>query len=266
MARGVRQFFVGLFLPLKGSLFLLRHRGLLALAMIPLGLNVLLYAAALVLLVHYYDQWFALLLIQPSAWYLRMGYEVLHLLAFLLVLGLLIFSFVFVGTALAAPFLEVLSVRVETILRGCGEIHSVRFHSWLRDSARMLWHAFLLILLLPLSLLPGLGHALWLIGSWLLLAYNFAAFALERRRWSVRAQWRLLRSEWTALLGFGMAVFGLMLIPLGGLVILPIATVAGTLLVVDIEARHTRPHSGNTEKLQNHSAQPSTRSDSVVFL
>jgi uncharacterized protein involved in cysteine biosynthesis len=70
-----------------------------------------------------------------------------------------------------------------------------------------------------------------------LLTYNVAAFALERRRWSFREQWRVLLRDWAAALGFGATVFVLRKIPLVGLVMLPTVAVAGTMLVRDIEER-----------------------------
>ena len=221
-------------MPLQGGVLLLRHRRLLAVAAVPLGLNLLLYFAALALVVHYYEEWFGLLFAQPQAWYWLVGYVVLRLVAFVLLLAALVCSFVFVGTALAAPFLEVLSARVERLLQD----------PWLRDLVRALGHAVLLLLLwiglFPLSFLPGLGQVFWLVGSWVLLAYNFAAFALERRRLSFREQWRWLLREWAATLGFGAAVFVLLLLPLVGLVLLPTAAVGGTLLVLEIDRRQTR--------------------------
>ncbi|HEV8712199.1 MAG TPA: EI24 domain-containing protein [Candidatus Binatia bacterium] len=241
MARIIGSFLVGFVLPLRGGLFLFRHRRLLALATAPLVLNVLLYAAALTLVVRYYEVWFALFLPQPQAWYLLVGYEVLRLLTFLLILAAFLFSFVFVGTAVAAPFLEVLSARVEHLLQDQHGIQPVRSQPWLVELVRALGHALLLLFIwivtFPLSFLPGIGPALWLLESWLLLAYNFAAFALERRGWSFREQWRRLLRDWAVTLGFGAAVFVLMMVPLAGLFLLPTAAVAGTMLVLDIEVR-----------------------------
>jgi CysZ protein len=162
--------------------------------------------------------------------------------AFVGLLLVLFFSFVFVGTALAAPFLEILSARVEEVVQGARA--PLRPPQGLREFVRVVGHTILLLVfwlgLLLLSFLPGLGHMLWLVGSWLLLAYNFAAFALERRRWSFREQWRRLLRAWAATLGFGAAVFVLLLLPLLGLVLLPTAAVGGTLLVLEIERQAPR--------------------------
>jgi uncharacterized protein involved in cysteine biosynthesis len=249
---GLGRFVGGTLLPLQSALLLLQYRQLLLLAVAPLGLTLVLYAAVLVLGVHYYEGWFALLLAHPHVWYFRIGYEVVHLLVFLLVLALLWFSFTFIGTALAAPFLERLSQRVDTLLEGDrnGLPHPlpVRWGDW----GRALWHALLLSLLwgalLPLTFLPGVGYLCWVVGTWLLLAYNFTAFALDRRGLAFRTQWRVLRSEGMATLGLGAALFLLLALPGVGLLILPISTVAGTLLVRDIERRHPRPAVFGTEE------------------
>src|SRR5262249_22106744 len=67
------------------------------------------------------------------------------------------------------------------------------------------------------------------------------AFALERRPWSFREQWRRLRRECAATLGLGAAVFVMMMVPLVGLLLLPTAAVAGDWLVLDDVARGPRP-------------------------
>src|SRR5262249_5179704 len=158
-----------------------------------------------------------------------------------LILAAFLFSFVFVGTAVAAPFLEALSARVEHLLQDQRGIEPARAQPWLVELEWAPGHALLLVLLcavtFPLRLIPVIRRPLCLLESCLLLAYNFAAFALERRPWSFREQWRRLLREWAATLGFGAAVFVMMMVPLVGLLLLPTAAVAGTMLVLDIEAR-----------------------------
>jgi hypothetical protein len=48
------------------------------------------------------------------------------------------------------------------------------------------------------------------------------------------------RLAWPRVLGFGAATFILMAVPLGGLLALPAATVAGTLLVLELESHMDR--------------------------
>src|SRR5262249_47616720 len=145
MVRTIRQFFTGFLLPLQGGLLLLRRRRLLVVAAVPLLLDVLLYLAAFLIVVHYYEEWFGLLWTQPHAWYWYAGYLVLRFGAFVLLLALLFFSFVFVGTAVAAPFLEVLSARVEQLLQAQETTAPVPRPPWLHESLRALGHATLLL-------------------------------------------------------------------------------------------------------------------------
>jgi len=243
MLRVGQRFIASFLLPLSGGKLLLHHRRLWALALAPLLLNVLFYLAALALLVHYYEQWFSLLLAPPQTWYLLLGYSALRLLALLVMVALFLFSFVFVGTILAAPFLERLSARVEALLFGWTEEPRVPLSQLIADFGRTVAHSLfclsLLVVAVPLNFLPGLGHLAWLLLSWLLLTYNFTTFAMDRRRLSFGAKWRWLLAEWAATLGLGAALFVMMAVPIVGFVLLPVATIAGTMLLRDIEDRRS---------------------------
>ena len=105
-------------LPIRGATFLLRHRRLLPLAVAPFLLNALLYAAAVYAFFQYYNDWFSLIMERPEVWYWLSVYYVLCVLAFLMAAAVFVFSFVFVGTILAAPFLDLLSHRTEVIVQG----------------------------------------------------------------------------------------------------------------------------------------------------
>ena len=105
-------------LPIRGGTFLLRHRRLLPLAVAPFLLNALLYAAAVFAFFQYYDDWFSLIMQPPELWYWLGVYYVLRVLAFLMGVAVFVFSFVFVGTVLAAPILDLLSERTEAIVQG----------------------------------------------------------------------------------------------------------------------------------------------------
>jgi CysZ protein len=111
----------------------------------------------------------------------------------------------------------------------------------LRSAGHAAKNLAILIAAFPLNFIPLIGQAAWLGLGWLLLAYDFTSFAMDRRRLSFREKWRLLLADWPSTLGFGAAVFGLMVVPLIGLVVLPTAAVAGTMLVLDIEGQHPSP-------------------------
>jgi CysZ protein len=237
----IRRFVQGFVLPIKGAVFLLRRRRLLLLALAPLLLNVVVYVVAVVLFVQYYGQGFSLLVDRPDAWYALVGYYALRVLVFLIVVAVFIFSFVFVGTVLAAPFLDLLSERTEAVLRGRIDDRPFHIQRWATDVLRSTGHAaktlVILVIAFPLSFIPVAGHAAWLGLGWLLLAYDLTSFAMDRRRLSFREKWRLLLTDMSGTLGFGAAVFFLMVVPLVGLVVLPAAAVAGTMLLLDLESK-----------------------------
>jgi CysZ protein len=249
--RRIRRFAVGVTLPIKGSVFLLQHRRLLWLAIVPVLINIVLYIIALILFIRYADAWFGLIMERPDTWYLLVVYYLLRLLAFLIGIAVFIFSFVFVGTIIAAPFLEILSERTEAILRGTHTGQPFHFRRWTIDTLRSMGHTvitlFLLLVAFPLSFVPIVGHATWLGLGWLLFTYEFAGFAMDRWRFSFREKWGLLLSDLSGSFGFGAAIFFIATIPLLGLVSLPVATVAGTMLF--LSARGEVHLAGETPEL-----------------
>jgi len=241
----LRRFIQGIGLPLRGALLLLQHRRLLLLAVAPLLLTGGLYVITLILFVRYYDTGFDLLLDRPEAWYWLISYYVLRFLGFLLGVAVFVFSFVFVGWIIAAPFLEVLSTRTETLVRGTGDDAPFHLWQWAGTFLRSASHAAAMFLLLfvafPLSFLPLVGQTAWLALGWLALVYEFTSFAMDRRRWSFRTKWRVLLADLAGALGFGAMLFVLLAVPLVGLVLLPVAAVAGTLFVLDREGQWPQP-------------------------
>jgi CysZ protein len=209
--------------------------------MAPLLLNVVLYGATLGLFFHYYRDLFALLIDRPDAWYWLVGYYALQLLAFVLIGAAFLFSFALVGAVLAAPFLELLSERTEAVLRTPPTARPFRLTRWAADILRSIGHAFTILLILaatfPLSFLPVVGPVAWLGVGCLLLAYDFTTIAMDRRRWSFREKWRRLLSDTAGTLGFGVALFCLLAMPLLGWLMLPPAAVAGTMRLLDLEAQ-----------------------------
>jgi CysZ protein len=115
-------------------------------------------------------------------------YYVPRVLAFLMAAAVFVISFVFVGTVLSAPFLDLLSERTEAILQGRTSDQAFRLPQLLHNVLRSAGHVPLIIGILaltcPVNLLPVIGHALWLGLGWLLLAYDMSSFGMDRRRLS----------------------------------------------------------------------------------
>lgn len=166
----------------------------------------------------------------------------LPVLGVLVVLVLAYFTFTMAGTAIASPFLDILSGKTEKLIRGEKLEEGGSF--W-QDAVRSVGDALrlvvlqigVLILSLPLNLIPVAGTVAWIgLGAWL-SAFDYLDFPLARHRIPWNQRWIFLRRHIGASLGFGLGVFGLLLIPLLNLLILPVATVAATLLYVDAASR-----------------------------
>ena len=241
----ITRFVQGFALPFRGGGLLWRTPALRRLAIVPLILNIILYIIAITLFIQYYETGFGLLIARPEAWYSLIGYYVLRGLAFVAAIGVFLFSFVFIGRALATPFLDLLSEWTEATLHGTPTNRPFHLGHWIVDILRSLGHTFGMLFLLavafPLSFIPVIGQAAWLGLGWLLLVYDFTGFALDRRRLTFREKWRCVLSDRAGSLGFGAALFVLLAIPVVNLFGLSIAAVSGTLRV-HVQDRSLSPH------------------------
>ncbi len=239
--RALRDFLAGCLLLLHGGAFVLHHKPLRQRAVKPLLLTLVLYVIGGVFLVHTARDRLAFLLNQPDPWYLVLGQVVLALVTVTGIVAVALFAFVLVARIIASPFLAQLSEDTERQVRGQLTEEPFTLRIFVGDFGRAIGHSLALVCLLgvtfPLNFIPVLGPIMWIGSGWGLLAYDFASFTLDRRHWSLKEKYRLLRSAWPRVLGFGAATFVLMAVPLGGFIALPAATVAGTLLVLELEDR-----------------------------
>jgi CysZ protein len=239
--RALRDFLAGFLLLLHGGSLVIRHQQLRQRAVKPFLLTLVLYVIGGGFLLHTTRERLTLLLNQPEPWYLVLGQVVLALLTIAGVVVVALFAFVLVARIIASPFLAQLSADTERHVRGQIPEEPFTVSTFVGDFGRAIGHSLALLCLLgvtfPLSFIPVIGPILWIGSSWGLLAYDFASFTLDRRHWSLREKYSFLRSAWPRVLGFGAATFILMTVPLGGLLALPAATVAGTLLVLELEEK-----------------------------
>jgi CysZ protein len=239
--RALRDFLAGFLLLLHGGSLVLRHEQLRQRAVKPFLLTLVLYVIGGGFLIRTSREQLTVLLNQPEPWYFVVGQVVLALLATAGVIVVALFAFVLVARIIASPYLTQLSEDTERQVRGQITEESFTVNTFIGDFGRAIGHSLALLCILgltfPLSFIPVIGPILWIGSGWGLLAYDFASFTMDRRHWSLREKYSLLRSAWPRVLGFGAATFLLIAVPLGGLLALPAATVAGTLLVLELEKK-----------------------------
>jgi uncharacterized protein involved in cysteine biosynthesis len=241
------------------ALGLLRvHRGLRRLAAVPLLLSVLLTTAALTLLVAFAgevygfltgwmpvlqaDTWFSWVYIGPA----RLVLAVLGGLLFLVAVAGSVVAAGLVASVLAAPFLDALSQRVELIAVGRlpDEEAASGFAALLAELRRTvvcellrvvyfaaLWGSILIAGLL----VPGgqlVAPPVLVVLTVLFLPLDYAGHLFDRHGLSFRARRAWLRANLAAVSGFGVAAFGICLVPGLNFLLLPVLVAAGTLLAV----------------------------------
>jgi len=155
------------------------------------------------------------------------------------------FAFTALGGVIAAPFLDVLSERVERLARGAvppqppglAALAARAARSVLEEGKRVAFLLALQALLLLVGLVPGLqpfAAAASLAVAALFLPLVYTGFALDRRgvRFAARRRWLLSHPlESAAFGGFALALF---LVPGLSFFCLPWLVTAGTLFVLEL--------------------------------
>ncbi|NLH47645.1 MAG: hypothetical protein GX444_03470 [Myxococcales bacterium] len=225
----------------KGLNYLLGHRDLWGLALLPILLDILLFAGGFGAFIYYYPQLLHAIVPDPQVWYQWILYALAAVLLVAAFALAVVFGFTAVGCVIAAPFLDALSEKVEiqegwrapaTTVRRIvdGIVNSLR--TTLVVVALFLATEAALLLLL---LIPVVGSAVYAVlaplAGGFFLAVQFFDLPLSRRSLSAGAKIAYLWRRKTETVGFGLAVFLSTLVPLANLLILPVAAIGATLLL-----------------------------------
>lgn len=155
--------------------------------------------------------------------------------------------FFFGSTVVAEPFIDLLSEQAERDLGH--EVAKPKFGlgQLLKDLVLVLRDVaiditlFLLcqVIVFLLNFIPGVGTVLHVIAGWLVnitfAGLEMSGMGLARRGIRGFVRWQYLKANKYKFLGLGAGVVLVLLIPLAQLITLPIAVVAGTLVVIDLE-------------------------------
>jgi CysZ protein len=189
---------------------------------------------------------------EPSAWWGYLWAAPLWLLAALVrvvligAFGLaLYFGFTVLGGVIAAPFLDVLSEKVERLVTGreppsaagVTALLGRALRSSLEEGKRVAFFLALQLGLVLIGLVPGLqpfAALASLVASALFMPLDYTGFALDRRgvRFATRRRWIL--SHALEMLSFGAFALALYALPGVSFLCLPWLVTAGTLLVLEV--------------------------------
>jgi len=224
-----------------------RHPSLIKYCLLPLLINLLVFVGVGVGLYFYYGDIVSWIWARPDSWLMRILWYLLYVFIFLVVILLSYLTFFVLQAILSAPFNDLLSERTEKLafghepppfsvgflLKGLGKTVA-------HEVAKMGLYVAVMVPLLLLSVLATvLSPVVSVVGFYftaIFFAYDFMDFSMGRRLWSFSRKWGALKKNRALTFGFGAALAGALLIPVFGLLCLPMAAVGGTLLFCDLDS------------------------------
>ncbi|HUT23181.1 MAG TPA: EI24 domain-containing protein [Sumerlaeia bacterium] len=240
---GFTDFFRAASLPVRAAGFLLARPRLWLLVLIPLTLNVLVFAA---LMTWGFTGFSGLLrgwIEGREGWLWDVVKVMTSVFFWAIVLLVVYFIFTPVAVLIASPFNDKLAEHVE---RAHGfampedgrpllaAILAEAVYAIVCECKRTGLAIAVLALLLALNLVPVAGSALYVVAIFCWAAWSaaveFTGYASDRRRIPLGRKWALLRSRLPATMGFGIVTVGLLLVPLLNVLVVPVSAVGGTML------------------------------------
>lgn len=234
------EFAIGARCMFRGFTFLTQS-GIRRYVVIPLIINTLLFAAALVWAGQRFAAWLDSLSAYLPHWLAWLTLLLWPLFAATVAIALF-YSFTLIANLLGAPFNSFLSANIETRLTGrapdSGRTLWQEIVTSVRDEIRrliyILWRSILVgILAVMLLFVPVVNSAvpfLWFFFTAWMLAAQYSDYPLANRGVNFEAQRSLLTTRRARLLGFGSAVTVCTLIPVVNFVVMPAAVAGATLL------------------------------------
>jgi len=227
---------------LAAGLRLILSPGLRRFVLLPLTVNLLLFAALLVLAFQQFGFWVDALMPTLPDWLAFLQY-LLWPLFVVLVLLILFFSFTLLGNLIAAPFNGFLAEKVETVVRGrdlappfsWSELLAMIPRTLGRELRKLGYFLPRALGLLLLSLIPGLNllaAPLWLLfGVWM-MAVQYIDYPADNHKMSWQAMLAWLREKRWQSLGFGAATYAALLVPGLNILLMPAAVAGATVFWV----------------------------------
>ena len=236
------------------ALFFMRKNQLWVWAVVPMIINVIIFVGVIILGIQIVGPWVQNLEVYFSQLNLANSW-LMSLMAFLgwliwigMAILIILMSGVIIlllGQAVAAPFLDILSEKVESIVLGAepppfSPIRTLR-SLWVALVDLVSGLTLLVVVNVPIFLLglTGLGSLPAAMLSYcftsLLFAHEFLGLALARMNVSYFQRWHAVMATPWLNLGFGSTAFLFLLVPGLNIVLLPLLAVSGTLLYCDLK-------------------------------
>lgn len=232
---------------LKRGWQLIRQPGLRRFVLIPLLINVVVFASLGWLLFGTMTDWltgWALFDRFGDVWLVNALLQVLQFVVGGILAVVLVYAFTLLANLIGAPFNSLLAEKVEKHLTGRGLsdepsvlflIKSIPKTLW-AEVSKLVYLAMWGIPLLLIGFIPGVNliapFLLFLFGAWM-FALEYIDYPLGNHGMMFKQVKKTLRARRTLALGFGTAVAIFSAIPIINLIIMPVAVAGATALYVD---------------------------------
>jgi CysZ protein len=227
---------------LREGLRLVLSPGLRLFLLLPLTINVLLFAGLVGFALTQFNVWVETLMPSLPNWLGFLEY-LLWPLFVVLVLVMIFFSFTLLANIIAAPFNGFLAEKVEVVVRGqddfppfrWGELVAMLPRTVGRELRKLRYFLPRALGLLVLSFIPVLNLVatpLWILfGIWM-MAVQYIDYPADNNKLGFDEMLAWLREKRWQSLGFGGIVYLALLVPLLNLLIMPAAVAGATLFWV----------------------------------
>ncbi|NIO16454.1 MAG: sulfate transporter CysZ [Deltaproteobacteria bacterium] len=239
---------IGDFLSGAGYFFqglrIVRQKGVRPFVLMPLLVNFLVFAAAILIAIDQYGNLLGWLLPGGDSWWAEFARIALWIFFAAAALTVLFFTFTLVANVIGAPFNGLLSEKVELILAGAegkepamsGGFFSTIIPSIASEFRKLSYFLVLAALLVLLTLVPLVNVVspfLWFAFSSWMLAVEYLAYPMENHDiYFSQVKARLRQDRWAAL-GFGMGCLVVGMVPVVNFFIMPAAVAGATAMWVE---------------------------------
>lgn len=210
--------------------------------LVPLSVNMVLFALLISWASSLVDGWMASLLAWVPEWLAFIEWLIWGLY-FLIILMTIFYGFIAAANFIAAPFYGYLSELVEKKLRGHGneeafswkELFALIPRTLKREIQKIMYYLPRVILLLIVGLIPGLNlfaGIAWLVFSCWMMAIQYVDYPADNNKLSFPDMKCYLQQNRLTSFGFGSLTFGLTLLPIINFFAMPAAVAGATVFWV----------------------------------
>ena len=239
------NFSIGFSYPFRAGKFIKHHPSLLKYIILPFLINVVVFSGAVYWGLTFFNSIVVHYIPQGEAWYWALLSYFLWLVAILVTMVLVFFSFTVVGAIIASPFNDILSEKTEELLTDISHDAPFAFRVFLRDALqivvdgckKIIIFVLLMLFLLPLNLIPGgtLPYsALSILLTVFFLVVEYTGYVFTRKHLTFLDQRRFIFSYKFMMLGFGTGIMGVLAIPFLQFFCIPLGVVGATQLWHDL--------------------------------